>query len=328
MRDWNSPEELDRDSDILTKAVLIACGVYFWEIVRSMDFEWTLVSGKRKFSWPLIPYFVARYLMLALTIVLLVIVNEKKVINCQALYAFVGFVALACVGVPSILLGLRTISIWSDNRVLSGLIGLALLADCGLFIPGAITKATATPQPDPGCAYTDMKHGLLGLSVMYTAGIELVFMYLSIWQLWKVSKDRTHFLTLIDNNALGYFTLSIAATLPTAALVLVNLNWAINLVALTLGSTIAASCACMGVRQWSHLAITPAISESSFVAFTPTNRVPGIASMRHRSGVHVQMETFTVMDQFESSSPSVTGSTAHVGDMDIDDKDEYKGSPI
>ncbi|KAJ3484654.1 hypothetical protein NLI96_g5496 [Meripilus lineatus] len=51
MVDWTSPEEIKFERDILVKVIHVLAGIYFWEFLTSLDFEWSFCCGKKKFSW-------------------------------------------------------------------------------------------------------------------------------------------------------------------------------------------------------------------------------------------------------------------------------------
>ena len=39
---------------IFTKLIFCLFGIYVWEIFQTSDFEWCLITRKRKFTWPLV----------------------------------------------------------------------------------------------------------------------------------------------------------------------------------------------------------------------------------------------------------------------------------
>ena len=41
-------------SDILVNITFLTLGLYSWEIISTLEFEWSLITRKRKFSWPLV----------------------------------------------------------------------------------------------------------------------------------------------------------------------------------------------------------------------------------------------------------------------------------
>ncbi|KAG6880063.1 hypothetical protein C0992_006875 [Termitomyces sp. T32_za158] len=53
MVNWSDPQEIAKDSEIFAKLIFALFGVYVWELFMTSDFEWSLLSGKRKFRWPL-----------------------------------------------------------------------------------------------------------------------------------------------------------------------------------------------------------------------------------------------------------------------------------
>ncbi|KAG5654460.1 hypothetical protein H0H81_001959 [Sphagnurus paluster] len=54
MVNWSHPKEIVKDSDIFSKLILALFGVYIWELFTTCDFEWSLMSGRRRFRWPLV----------------------------------------------------------------------------------------------------------------------------------------------------------------------------------------------------------------------------------------------------------------------------------
>lgn len=68
---WRDPMEIARDSgiwwfsisksilltfrsDVFLKLIYALFGVYVWELFITCDFEWTLITRRRKFHWPLV----------------------------------------------------------------------------------------------------------------------------------------------------------------------------------------------------------------------------------------------------------------------------------
>ncbi|KAK7678424.1 hypothetical protein QCA50_018484 [Cerrena zonata] len=64
MVDWTSPHALNIQADAFQKLNHALAGLYFWEFLTSLDFDWAFLSDKKKLHWPMIPYFLNRYLLL------------------------------------------------------------------------------------------------------------------------------------------------------------------------------------------------------------------------------------------------------------------------
>lgn len=74
MVEWSTPQEISKDAgkrnqvfkmlhasliivvivDVFSKLVFSLFGVYLWELFVTWDFEWCLLTGRRKFRWPLV----------------------------------------------------------------------------------------------------------------------------------------------------------------------------------------------------------------------------------------------------------------------------------
>ncbi|KIJ08935.1 hypothetical protein PAXINDRAFT_88164 [Paxillus involutus ATCC 200175] len=64
MPNWESNSEVATDTLIYIKLIHALMGLYAWEFIMSLDFEWAVLTGKKKFHWPLTFYFAGRYLLL------------------------------------------------------------------------------------------------------------------------------------------------------------------------------------------------------------------------------------------------------------------------
>lgn len=53
-------------------------GLYLWELVVTLDFDWDYLSGKRRFKWPLIFYFCNRYFMLVALVGVITLLNVTR----------------------------------------------------------------------------------------------------------------------------------------------------------------------------------------------------------------------------------------------------------
>ncbi|KAF9057380.1 hypothetical protein BJ165DRAFT_1397659 [Panaeolus papilionaceus] len=102
MVQWSSAEENERDSGIFHQMTFAFFGVYVWEVFVTWDFEWSLLTGKRTFRWPLI--------------------------NCQALYTFNSWTGNMSILCASTSLMLRTIALWERRRSIVVALGILCVA--------------------------------------------------------------------------------------------------------------------------------------------------------------------------------------------------------
>ncbi|KAJ3489933.1 hypothetical protein NLI96_g1796 [Meripilus lineatus] len=107
MPDWDSPQEEAINRLSFVKLIHAMAGVYLWEFVTSLHFEWSFISGKKKFTWPMIFYFSGRYCALCCIVTVLVALDSVSEVNCQALYTAVAVFTQLTIGFASINLALR-----------------------------------------------------------------------------------------------------------------------------------------------------------------------------------------------------------------------------
>ncbi|KAG8895577.1 hypothetical protein FRC00_007268 [Tulasnella sp. 408] len=61
MVNWMDPARIAEDAAIFSKLMLVCIGIIGWEIIVTFPYDWTILSGKRKFKYPMGFYFACRY---------------------------------------------------------------------------------------------------------------------------------------------------------------------------------------------------------------------------------------------------------------------------
>ncbi|TCD71937.1 hypothetical protein EIP91_000069 [Steccherinum ochraceum] len=88
MPDWTSPDALALEAAAFLKLMHVLAGIYFWEFSVSLDFDWMYITGKKKFQWPMLFYFLNRYCLFFALIGILIALDATTKIDCQSLYTF------------------------------------------------------------------------------------------------------------------------------------------------------------------------------------------------------------------------------------------------
>ncbi|OAX33737.1 hypothetical protein K503DRAFT_495445 [Rhizopogon vinicolor AM-OR11-026] len=246
MVDWKSQEEMRKDSSIFIKLIHALLGVYAWECVISLDFDWAVLTGKKKFRWPLIFYFAGRYLLLFALIGIVISLDTPSEINCQALYTFNQLAGDAAVGLASINLSLRTIAIWSDNKLVIVLLVLIIIGHWSLILQGVLL--TAVWVPGVGCQITDSKTAILSATFIYSMCFDFVVMCLSAYKLARMAictkGTHTKFVRMLFSDGLIYFFIAFVANLIATVFMVLNFNTTTSIVfnvPAAMASTIVAS---------------------------------------------------------------------------------------
>ncbi|CAL1698259.1 unnamed protein product [Somion occarium] len=283
-------------------------GVYFWEFATSLDFEWQFISGKKKFHWPMIFYFLARYLILMCLIGILVALNTTTPVNCAALYGVVGFAGQASVGLPSLILAIRTMVIWRmDLRVVIPLSVLIVGHWVFILLGSVITGNWVDGQ---GCLFDVHYHYALIVTFVYSVCFDLLVLSLTAWKLLLNKQRRSQIVKLMFNDGLIYFVACFVVNVPAMVLMALNLNAIMGAIFNLPAATIATTMACRAVRrlhnfstQGPEMFSSKSNSEQAVSSGNPRSHTPGginpisiARTARRSSGVHVQMDTFTVAD--------------------------------
>jgi len=65
MVDWHAPKEIANDAAAFNWFMHVLLGLFSWDFVLSLKFDWYYLTGRRRFQWRLAFYFANRYTLLA-----------------------------------------------------------------------------------------------------------------------------------------------------------------------------------------------------------------------------------------------------------------------
>ncbi|EPQ52087.1 hypothetical protein GLOTRDRAFT_140532 [Gloeophyllum trabeum ATCC 11539] len=309
MVDWNSPEELAKESQAFTNFMHAILGLYAWEWTTSLPFDWEFVSGKRKFRWPMIFYMAGRYCLLIALIGIAIALDTTTPINCQALYTFNQLTGQSTIGFASINLAIRTMAIWSQQKKIVIPLVIIILGHWSLILQGI--QLTATFVPGQGCAIISTKTTILSATFIYTMAFDLLVTILTAYKLIfdNPTNQRSSLMNRIWGDGLIYFVVAfLANTLATTFMVL-NLSPVMSILFNVPSATASTIVACRAVRRLTTFSNQGAEVFSSsgqhsgarFPNSGTTRPVMTSVSMvggrkNKTEGVHVQMETFTIAE--------------------------------
>ncbi|KAF8838785.1 hypothetical protein BDN67DRAFT_906753 [Paxillus ammoniavirescens] len=228
MPNWKSSSELVTDSLIFTKLLHALMGLYAWEFIMSLDFEWAILTGKKRFRWPLIFYFAGRYLMLFAMIGALIGVDTPVEIDCQALYVFNQLAGNAAVGLASINLSLRTIAVWSKNKWIINILVLIILGHWAIILQSI--PLSATWVPGVGCSIAESNPTIPAATFIYSMCFDFVVLCLTAYKLaWNPRRTgssalHTKLVRMIFTDGLVYFIIAFLANLTAAIFMILDLN--------------------------------------------------------------------------------------------------------
>jgi len=157
----------DNSLIITVKLIHIFSGIYLWEWVSTVQFEWEVLTGQRRFRWSFIAYEISRTLCLASVISILVGFNLTHRFNCEGWFRAVLAFSYFAIAFTSLLILLRGVAIW--GRGLTVLIFSACVWLCNIGAAFySVTKGAVVWVPAiNSCFITKTEQFRWGISVNF-----------------------------------------------------------------------------------------------------------------------------------------------------------------
>ncbi|KDQ64813.1 hypothetical protein JAAARDRAFT_116772 [Jaapia argillacea MUCL 33604] len=231
MPNWSDPAEIQKDGDVFTKLMFSLFGVYVWELFITSGFEWSLITGKRKFKWPMVVFFfLCRYCILWALIGLCVLSIYSLLILDQALYTFNSWCGNMTILSASTSLMLRTVALWERRWKIVVPVGILSLGQWALLWYGMfIVKAEWVPSAN-ACVVVKNNHVFLNIVFFYTMAFDCIILLLTTAALMRQT-SRSGLWDLLFRDGLVYFLVTFTCNCLPAVLNVLNLNVIMDVVA-------------------------------------------------------------------------------------------------
>ncbi|KAH9061079.1 hypothetical protein EDB87DRAFT_1821666 [Lactarius vividus] len=115
----------------LVKLVHVFAGVYVWEYVTNLDFEWEIYTGQRHWRWSFLVYLVARALALACLVTMMVGFDVTTPYDCDVWFRVVLATSWSSGVFASLLLVLRGVALWARDRKVIAIASTVWFANLG-----------------------------------------------------------------------------------------------------------------------------------------------------------------------------------------------------
>ncbi|THH30669.1 hypothetical protein EUX98_g3523 [Antrodiella citrinella] len=306
MTEWNSPATLALEGAAFLKLMHVLAGIFFWEFLVSFQFDLMFITGKKKFHWPLIFYFLNRYCLFFAFIGILIALDITTEVDCQSLYTFNQLFGDAAIGLASINLSLRTMAIWNMSLYIVVPLVLLILGHWSLILQGVLLKAVWVEGT--GCVITKADNTVLAATFIYSMCLDLTVLVLSAVKLFS-RRGSSQIVKLLFKDGLIFFMIAFFSNLLATTFMCLNLNAIMSIIFNVPAAVASTIVACRAVRRLNKYASQGAEvyapqTRSRDVAFA--NSVPppsgnfGVVTYpkmpADAAGIHVQMDTFTVTD--------------------------------
>ncbi|KAI0064917.1 hypothetical protein BV25DRAFT_1914069 [Artomyces pyxidatus] len=223
MVNWNDPVILARTYFDFIKLEHTLAGVYIWEYVTTLNYEWDFFARKRKWLWTVSIYSFCRLCCLLFTVVNLVGMNVTAPINCEAWIVFsLLFADLALVSASSLIV-LRIAAIWERNIPVVALATSVWSVNVAFWLRDVIRSRSVWDPTSGGCIDLYTQRGQpLSIVTFSTDAVLLIIMLVGL--LVKGDAARFGIWRMLYHQGLLWLVLAMVAELPTIILLFKNIN--------------------------------------------------------------------------------------------------------
>jgi len=222
MVDYSSSTEEKLETAAFVNIAHVVAGIYIWEFVTSLDFDWSYIVRKRTFHWPMIFYFLLRYGMLTNVVMVVIGVDLRIEVHCQALFTFLQISGTACGGLASLNLALRCIAIWKRKLYIVIPLVFLILCQWSLILHGQLLETVWVPGQ--GCAIVKVNVLILACNFFWSMGLDFIVMALTGYRLWRTTAWPTGIFGILFQDGLIYFLSAFFANLVAGVFQVLNLS--------------------------------------------------------------------------------------------------------
>ncbi|KAF9534738.1 hypothetical protein CPB83DRAFT_213027 [Crepidotus variabilis] len=254
MHNWNSPQELQRDIFLLIRTANVWTGIYLWEMLIHMSFEWDFVKRRRIFQWQMVPYFISRYSQAIGLSCLVATVNSTRPNTCR-IQSVLTFSLEISVVFANINFALRTMAIWT-NKLVTGSISIMILGHAGLVVLDTVNNRGHW-VPEGTCVAQDPARTYRNVMIIraYTMGFDAILLFLSAYKLVIENKriGRGSLVRCLLAQGMIYFVIAFACNAIATGFLIWKPNFELGIIGTAPASTFTVIAACRCVRHLTEL---------------------------------------------------------------------------
>ncbi|KAH9003031.1 hypothetical protein EDB86DRAFT_3073513 [Lactarius hatsudake] len=225
--DWHDYTRVIADYLIFIKLTHVLGGVYIWDFVLNLDFEYSIITGKRRLTWTSPLYLGCRWSSLSLVIAQFLALDSggSQVIDCQVVIVMVFVFAYLTLLSASALIALRVTALWEYNKIVVAIASTSWLSN---FIIYAYSTAKSRGYWVEGeCVIQHTFHSII--SVFSTLAIDFLLLTLMLVGLLRWNIRSGDIFQLMYAQGLAWVLVVALAEIPPAVFIALNLNDPMNM---------------------------------------------------------------------------------------------------
>ncbi|KAI0056981.1 hypothetical protein BV25DRAFT_1902914, partial [Artomyces pyxidatus] len=229
MVNWHDPTVILKDRLALIKLEHVLGGIYIWEYATSLNYEWSVVCGKRPYRWTFCVYACCRLSALAAWALLFVGLDPPGGLDCQTWDAAFYACAYLSLASASFIIVLRIFAIWDRSAAVTALAATVWLASVALNVRSISLGYSRFAPINDACLNTHTSRALANAIGILVSDVVLLSLMLA--GLTRTKNARMYGLwRLLFHQGVAWLALAAIAEIPTVILVSLNLNDVWNLI--------------------------------------------------------------------------------------------------
>ncbi|KAI0047562.1 hypothetical protein FA95DRAFT_1605982 [Auriscalpium vulgare] len=250
------PVTVFEDQLTLTKFVHLFIGLYMWDLVTTLDFEWSVITRARPFKWTMVLHTGCRLCVLGDVLVTLAGLDAVTEINCKVWVLTAWILGSTAPLLISILVILRIIAIWEWNKYVLVFSAVATTANIAFFLKCLISsKAVWNPALDI-CAIVNPLGRRSFLYAMSTTDIVLLALMFFGLLRWRPMGQKGSIFELLYHQGFVWMVVLAGAHIPPMVMYGLDIDdpWNITFtVSATILATIGATRLYRGLLDYSSV---------------------------------------------------------------------------
>lgn len=200
-----------------------------WEFVSTLDYEWSVYTGKRPFRWTVPIYSMTRCSALGAMICYMIGFNDTHRIDCPTWLTATFTFSYLSLALASGLLAMRAIALWNRNIIVIGINVIAWLVNGSFMIYAATLGRDEAYWNTVSKSCTASGTGAHNLDAFTTMIVDIILLVSMLTGIRRTKNPGTLW-KYIYRQGLAWTALATIAEVPIVTLLQLDLNDPMNLI--------------------------------------------------------------------------------------------------
>ncbi|KAH9999662.1 hypothetical protein BJV74DRAFT_166007 [Russula compacta] len=226
MTNWQDPAIQLADAFALIKLTYLVAGVYIWEFLLNLNFDYSVITRKRKFVRTQLIFIGCRWCTLFAIIPNLVGLDTTQGIDCRATVIMNYIFGYLSILFASSLIILRIYALWEKHRMVT-----AVASGCWLANAISYTYSVATfvgQRIGMFCEEDNTLHNRISIFCTFTTDLILLALMLAGVLRWKGEGESGYLWWLLYTQGLAWVVVFALAEVPPVVFIILDLNYPMN----------------------------------------------------------------------------------------------------